>query len=233
MVRKRTLLSLLIGALSILIVSSSIYAAPSVVQVKGGSLTVSSSETPPPPEGNGTIAENPGFIFGTVTVDVSSVIPTKTAFEYVRADDNTGKNKGGWQVKVMATPLTATVNDETTAADDSVNISIPIDTVMQVEASGLTRIHGPSLKAGDITLSSGPLSEQGLTFMKSAKGKGQGAYYCKLDYTLSMPSYLPASATVTPDYPADSALDDVPVTDLSLFEGTYRTTITYFTVDAP
>lgn len=176
---------------------------------------------------------------GTIDVGRDSFIPAATALDYVRVDDNTGKN-AGWNAIVSASNLTATVVDST--ATGNVTVSIPADRVLTVSASNPTPLFGAHAHAkflpGPTSLGSGTSA---VTFFYADKSQGSGAYTADLAYTLTLPNYLPTGTTVIPTSD-QSAFKNVNVpdqngktreTELGLFAGTYTTTINYAITQAP
>jgi hypothetical protein len=178
---------------------------------------------------NPPVGVSSGISFSDLgTIDVTKRVPSGTAIDYVFVADNRGTNVG-FTANVSATPLTASVNDLT--ATGKVNISIPANEVLKVTASNLTAMFGSTSlpQATSLTL---PVSSTPVTFMTAIKGRGAGAYLAQLNYTLTLPNFLPSTSTVTPDSDS-SAFKNAKVTELGLFAGTYSTTITYSLSSAP
>jgi hypothetical protein len=162
------------------------------------------------------------------TIDVSKNLLPVTALDHVFIADNTGKN-AGWSVKLSATPLTATVTDST--ADGNVTITIPADKVLTAAASNLTPLFNSKPQA-QVPSGSFSVGSTATNIMFANKGAGAGAYLADVNYTLSLPNYLPVGSTVTATSNS-SAFKNSTVTDLGLFAGSYSTTITYSLSVAP
>lgn len=218
---KKSLPFALIGVLAVTNV-----AMGSTVGVGSGNYTIASStDKGSLSEGNAASGIASGINFtnlGTIDVGKDVFLSPGTAMDYVRVDDNTGKN-AGWSALVSATPLTAVVPDST--ASGNVTVVIPIENVLSAAASSPTPLFGAKAQA-KVTSGTFSIGASAVNFFYAVKSQGAGAYTADLTYTMALPNYLPEGSTVTPDS-ASSSFKDADVTELGLFAGTYNTTITY------
>jgi hypothetical protein len=213
-------------------VASVAFAASSGV-VTGGNLIIASSTVEgdfDSSTGNPTTRIDSKISFSDLgTIDASTSLTSKTALDYLFVADNTGKN-AGFVAKVSATPLTTTVPDAT-ATGKNVTVAIPADSVLTVTAVS----YKPMYKSKDLAqvpIGTHSVGAGGVDVLFANKGKGAGAFLTGLNYTLTLPNYLPAGSIVTSE--TGSAFKNVTdVTNLGLFAGSYSTTITYSITVAP
>jgi hypothetical protein len=208
------------------------------VSVKGGSLNfASSTDKDALTEGSEVASLASGIQFGeTSVIDVGSatVIPPIAASDYIRIDDNRGKN-AGWRIRVSATDLSFTVDDPTVDNNtDTITVTVPVGSVLTAGGSNLTALG--SSKTKGVTLDPvSALSTSGISLVSAEKGKGAGAYTADVTYSLSLPNFLPTGTTITATN-ADSpmkAYTDADIQDLGIFAGTYTTTVNYQISQAP
>jgi hypothetical protein len=217
-----------------------VFAAASVawgtsVGVTGGSLFIGSStdklalSTGNPLSG----AVSSGINFDTLgTIDVTKTLSSGMATDYLLVADNRGTN-AGFVAKVSASSLTATVPDSTSAGN-FVNISIPADRVLTVSAGSLTPLFG-SKPLAQAHVGTQSVGSSAVNLLSVNKGVGTGAFLTTLNYTLTLPNYLPAGSLVSATSPSSAFknVTDTNVTNLGLFAGTYNTTVTYSITTAP
>jgi hypothetical protein len=199
--------------------------------VKPGTLIIASSSNGEGDfsEANQTVGVSSGISFSDLgKIDVTKSLPSGTAIDYVFVADNRGTN-AGFSANVSATPLTASVADLT--ATGNVKVSIPANEVLKVTANNPAALNN-SKSLPQATALASPVGSIPVTIMTANKGRGAGAYLSQLNYTLTLPNYLPSSSTLTPDSDK-SAFKNANVSEVGLFAGTYSTTITYSLSAAP
>ncbi|HEY0828444.1 MAG TPA: WxL domain-containing protein [Bacilli bacterium] len=211
------------------------------VGVSGGELKFDSNTDPLELEEGDEVATSNSGIFPAAesTIDVSTAIPALTAVDYIRLDDDRGTH-AGWSVKVSASNLTsAALTDPTSTTSGTVVITIPVASVFAVVTNNLNRLSG-SLKGVSVPSGSAAITTGGVNVMNAVSGRGSGAYKANVNYTLTLPNYLPPGSTVVPSAPSTSSLDEFAaedigagVEDLGLFAGSYSTTVTYAISQAP
>jgi hypothetical protein len=207
------------------------------VNVKGGDLNfASSTDKNALTEGSDVTSAASGIQFGESSViDVGKeiAIPAINASDYIRVDDNRGKN-AGWRIQVSATDLSMTVDDPTVDGTvDTITVTLPIGSVLTAGASNLTAL-GNS-KTNGVTLDPvSTLSTAGISLLSAEKGKGAGAYTADVSYTLSLPNFLPSGTTIAAVSTSPLAdYTDAEIQDLGMFAGTFATTINYQISQAP
>ena len=184
-------------------------------------------------KGDNVSSASSGLVdFGDSELRMDQAITALSGADYIRMDDDRGINKG-WKLKVKADNLTATADDSTAGAGDTIAISIPVQSVLVVAGSNLTPINSSRLTSLTLTAEPTAITTTGVQFLAAASGHGAGSFVADAGYSLSFPNYLPTGTTVTPSDPEESSLDGIPVTDLGIFAATYSTTITYDVVAAP
>jgi hypothetical protein len=199
----------------------------------GGTLNFTTSLTDPISEnttgtpGNSAVAFNN---IGTIDVDVQGGdLSSVTATEYIRVDDNRGTNEG-WNVKVSASNLVATITDKTVASG-TVTVNIPISEVLKVSAGTLTAHSGTTTNVTANTTATS-LANSGVNVLTALVGYGAGAYSTPLTYTLTMPIHLPTGTTFAGGA-TGTKYTDARATEIGTPAGAYETTITYSFTTAP
>ncbi|SEC04821.1 WxL domain-containing protein [Paenibacillus sp. GP183] len=220
-----------IALVGVFAVASVAFAASSGV-VNGGDLVIASNTD----DGVFTNA-NPSTVVvsgisfnGLGTIDVSTKLASKSALDYLFVADNRGKN-AGFVAKVSASPLTTTVPDST-APGKTVTVNIPADSVLTVTAVSYKPKFTTKSDLAQVPTGTLSVGAAGIDILFANKGKGAGAFVAGLNYTLTLPNYLPTGSIVTAA--PESAFKNVTdVTNLGLFAGSYDTTITYSITSAP
>lgn len=179
-----------------------------------------------------------GIGFGSVTIDIANTINTINGSDFIRLDDNRGKNSG-WNVTVAATDFTAIgINDLSLASGSgTIDVAIPASAVLIVTPQNPTVIN--SSDATNVTVQNAagiPVTNgTGVKVLSAAKGYGQGVYKQELRYTVAMPNYLPASAVITATNAASQFTADnrTAGAKIGLFRATYVTTVSYNVTNGP
>jgi hypothetical protein len=187
-----------------------------------------------------------GITFGTVTINMAGAITPISKTDFIRID-NTVTPKIGWNVKVSATNFTATVTDYSSAVGGAtLTVNIPANTILTVTpqaptASGNVPLTGMSAQntSGIAVASTGvkvlSASASGCGGAGCGYDSNNGYYLQQLNYTLTIPNYLPGTATIT-GAQADSKFIPANRTagaKIGLFAGTYSSTITYAIAAGP
>jgi hypothetical protein len=192
-----------------------------------------------------TSSVNSGIAFGAVTINMSGTIAPISKTDYIRIDD-TVTPKIGWNIKVSASNFTATVTDYSSAIGGATLIvNIPANSILTVKPQAPTAGGSVSLTGVTAQNTSGiAVTSTGVKILSAASSgcsggcgyDGSSGYYKQqLDYTLTLPNYLPAAATIT-NAQADSKFVTANRTagaKIGLFAGTYSSTITYTIAAGP
>jgi hypothetical protein len=218
-----------IAIVGVFAVASVALAATSGVVTGGNLIIASSTDTGDFSTGNPTTGVVSRISFSDLgTIDASTSLASKSALDYLFVADNRGRNEG-FAAKVSATSLKSTVPDAT-ATGKNVTVDIPAELVLTVTAVNY-RPWFSSKSLAQVPSGEQKVSATGVDVLFANKGKGAGAFVADLNYTLTLPNYLPAGSIVTAE--PGSAFQNVVVTNLGLFAGTYSTTITYSMTAAP
>jgi hypothetical protein len=180
-------------------------------------------------------AKSSGIVFGTVTINMASTIAAITSSDYIRVDDNRGNNSG-WNVTVSATDFTATAIPDLSATG-TLTVTIPSSSILTLSSQNPSALFSTesanviAQSTSNTTVTSG----SGIKVLNAAKGYGQGVYKQKLDYTLTMPNYLPAASVITATDAASQfiAPNRTVGAQIGLFSGTYTSTISYSITTGP
>jgi hypothetical protein len=186
-----------------------------------------------------TASDNSGITFGSVTINMAGVITPISKTDFIRID-NSVTPKNGWNVTVSAANFTATVTDYSSAVGGAtLTVNIPANTILTVKPQAPTASGSVSLTGVSAQNTSGFAVASTAVKVLSAAASGCGAgcgfsgnngyYMQQLNYTLTIPNYLPTTATIT-GAQADSKFIPANRTagaKIGLFAGTYSSTITY------
>jgi hypothetical protein len=231
--KMKTKLSLLIAVVCTFALAS--VSMASTITVNGTNFFLTSTTSANLNTAGTTQASNNGIVFGTVTIDMASTIPAINSSDYIRVDDNRGKN-AGWNVSVSALDFTANGIIDQSVASGTINVSIPASTILTLSPQSPTSPYSSELanvtaqNTGNTAVTSG-----GIKVLNAAKGYGQGVYTQQLNYTLTMPNYLPSSSVITATDSTSKFLTTNRTTGakIGLFEGTYTSTISYSITTGP
>jgi hypothetical protein len=187
-----------------------------------------------------TASVTSGIAFGSVTINMAGSIAPISMTDFIRID-NTVTPKNGCNVKVSATNFTATVTDYSSAVGGAtLTVNIPANNILTVTpqaptASGTAVLTGMSAQ----NTSGIAVTTTGVKVLSASIGygySGAGGYYKQqLNYTLTLPNYLPGTATIT-GAKTDSKFIPANRTagaKIGLFAGTYSSTIIYFIAAGP
>jgi hypothetical protein len=174
-------------------------------------------------------ANSSGILFGTVTINMASTIAAITSSDYIRVDDNRGNN-AGWNVTVSASDFTATSIPDLSATG-SLTVAIPASSILKLSSQTPSALFTTDLAnvIAQSTSSTAVTSGSGIKVLKAAAGYGQGVYKQQLDYTLTMPNYLPGATVITATDGASKFIsaNRTPSAQIGLFAGIYNSTISY------
>jgi hypothetical protein len=189
-----------------------------------------------------TTSVTSGIAFGTVTINMAGTITPISRTDYIRIDSTvTNKNSVGWNVTVSATNFTATVADFSSAVGGAtLTVNIPADTLLTIKplaptASGTAVLTGVTAQnTSGFAVSSASVKVLSASIGNGYSGSG-GYYKQQLNYTLTLPNYLPGTTTIT-GAKADSKF--IPANrkagaKIGLFAGTYSSTIIYSIAAGP
>jgi hypothetical protein len=238
--KKRTKLSLLIALVSTFTFAS-VTTAASTITVNGNNFFLKSDTVSANLDASvnvGTVQTlNHDIAFGTVTINMASTIAAVNSLDFLRVDDNRGQN-AGWSVSVSATDFTATGIPDLTvvSAGKTVDVAIPASSILTITpvapaalfASELSNVTAPVIVATPVA------SGAGTKVMVAAKGYGQGVYKQALNYTLTMPNYLPAATVIKATDGTSKFLSaNRSSGQIGLFAATYSSTISYSLTTGP
>lgn len=190
---------------------------------------------------------------GSATINMAGAIAAISFTDYIRID-NTTTTTTGWKVNVYASDFTATsVSDSSSAvAGATLSVAIPANTMLIVTpqaptASGTASLTGVTAQnTSGIAVTNSPgvqvISAEDAPFCSGGGCGNDGGnanspnyYLQQLNYTLTLPTYLPNTATISLAQ-ADSQFtvaNRTPGAKIGLFAATYGSTITYSMTTGP
>jgi hypothetical protein len=235
--KKRTKLSLLIALVSTFTFVS-VTTAASTITVNGSNFFLKSDTVSANLDAGsvGTVQTlNHDIAFGTVTINMASTIAAINSADYLRVDDNRGQN-AGWNVSVSALPFTATGITDLSVTTGTITVAIPASSILTITpvapaalfATEISNVTAPVIVATPVA------NGAGTKIMVAQKGYGQGVYKQALNYTLTMPNYLPAATVITAtDLTSKFLPANRPSGQIGLFAATYSSTISYSLTTGP
>lgn len=237
--KKRNVISLCLAIISMFALAS-VSMAASTVTVNGNNFFLKSDTVSANLDAAGSVgtaqAFNHDIAFGTVTINMASTIAALTSSDFLRVDDNRGIN-GGWNVSVAATDFTATGITDQSVAAGTVDVTIPANTILTITPVSPTALFSTELAnvTAPVIVATPVTSGAGIKVMTALKGYGQGVYKQQLDYTLTMPNYLPATSVITATDLSSEFLSGNRdgSAKIGLFAGTYSSTISYSMTTGP
>jgi hypothetical protein len=238
--KKITKLSLFIALVSTFTFVSVTTAASTII-VNGNNFFLKSDTVSANLDAAGSVgtvqALNHDIVFGSVTINMASTIAAINSADYLRVDDNRGQN-AGWNVSVSATDFTATAVPDlsVTSAGKTINVAIPASTILTITPVAPAALFSTELSnvAAPVTVATPVASGAGTKIMVAQKGYGQGVYKQALNYTLTMPNYLPAATVITATDSTSKFLPaNRPSGQIGLFAATYTSTISYSLTTGP
>ena len=139
----------------------------------------SSTEAIPTIQGADVPTFDSQISFGTVaTIEAARAeFPSAADKDYIRIDDNRGTN-AGWEVKLAATDLVATVADPTniTSETPTADVKIPINAVLKLIVGNKAAINNSILTNVTINSELTAVTNAGVAVMNAPRGSGAGAY---------------------------------------------------------
>lgn len=182
--------------------------------------------------------------FGSATINMAGAIAAISITDYIRID-NTTATTTGWKVNVYASDFIASLVPDSSSAvgGATLRVTIPANTMLTVTpqaptASGtasLTGVTAQNTSGIAVTSSPGvPVISAAICASPGCGNDGGNAaspnyYLQQLNYTLTLPTYLPSTATISLAQ-ADSeftAANRTPGAKIGLFAATYSSTLTY------
>jgi hypothetical protein len=190
----------------------------------------------------GNTASNTSIMpFGSATINMAGSIAAISITDYIRVNNTTNTNTG-WNIIVTASNFIATsVPDSSSAVGGAtLSVTIPANTMLTVKPQTPTKSGTASLTGVTAQNTSGSaVTIGGVKVLSAATNRGNdgnnGYYLQQLNYTLTLPTYLPSTATIS-SAQADSKFtvaNRTPGAKIGLFAATYSSNLIYSITAGP